>query len=449
MEENPQEPIPELTLEQINKALMSLLEDLYASGQELGKKTEDLQKAKKALEKSMASFHNIVERSVDGILIVDKDGIVLFVNSATELLFGHKAEKLVNELFGFPIVADKSMEIQIIRKGREIGTGEIRVVETEWEDESAYLVSIRDITERKQAEENQERLRQEITEDKAKTETMVESMADGVIMIDKDKIIPVINRAARRALHIDIRQGSEVDFKDISKSFGYDPTELLRNEEKTFIKNEVSIYDVPYQMQVSSVMESEGKVLGAVVSLRDVSEEKEVDRMKSEFISIVSHELRTPLTSIKNAVDIVLGKVAGTINENQEKFLSMANRNIDRLSGIISELLDVSKIESGTLKVDLRPLNLGVSLDMAIASLTSGAKEKSISIHKEMPSDLPQAYGDSDKLEQIFINLLHNAIKFTPKGGEIRVTADLISEFGPQSLPAVSLAGSEISWKFS
>ena len=355
MEENPQEPIPELTLEQINKVLMSLLEDLYASGQELGKKTEDLQKAKKALEKSMASFHNIVERSVDGILIVDKDGIVLFVNSATELLFGHKAEKLVNELFGFPIVADKSMEIQIIRKGREIGTGEIRVVETEWEDESAYLVSIRDITERKQAEENQERLRQEITEDKAKTETMVESMADGVIMIDKDKIIPVINRAARRALHIDIRQGSEVDFKDISKSFGYDPTELLRNEEKTFIKNEVSIYDVPYQMQVSSVMESEGKVLGAVVSLRDVSEEKEVDRMKSEFISIVSHELRTPLTSIKNAVDIVLGKVAGTINENQEKFLSMANRNIDRLSGIISELLDVSKIESGTLKI--MPLN--------------------------------------------------------------------------------------------
>ena len=190
--------------------------------------------------------------------------------------------------------------------------------------------------------------------------------------------------------------------------------------------------EFPVDMAVNTSGSDRNEVTKIICFMRDVSKEKEVDRMKSEFISMVSHELRTPITSIKNAVGIVLGKAAGTINENQRKFLSMANRNIDRLSGIINDLLDVSKIESGIIKIDLKPFNLRAPLDMAIASLTSGFKEKSIPIHKEIPYDLPHAYGDSDKLEQIFINLLDNAIKFTSEGGEICVTADLISEFGPQ-----------------
>ncbi len=150
---------------------------------------------------------------------------------------------------------------------------------------------------------------------------------------------------------------------------------------------------------------------------------RESDRMKSEFIAISSHELRTPLTSIRNAIDIVLGETTGLINENQRRFLSIADRNISRLSAIIENLLDISKIESRRLSIELKPLDLGVPLDMAIASLTSRTKEKRISIHKEIPSDLPQAYGDSDKLKQIFISLLDNAIKFTPEGGQVYVSA--------------------------
>ena len=158
---------------------------------------------------------------------------------------------------------------------------------------------------------------------------------------------------------------------------------------------------------------------------REQAEEalRESDRMKTEFISTASHELRTPLTSIKNAIAIVLNERAGPINENQNRFLSMANINVDRLSGLVNELLDLSKIESGGLKIELRPLDLSVHLDMAITSLRSRAREKSISIHKEIPSGLPMACGDSDKVEQIFINLLDNAIKFTPKGGEVHVSA--------------------------
>ncbi len=185
----------------------------------------------------------------------------------------------------------------------------------------------------------------------------------------------------------------------------------------------------PAQVLFTLTKDKDGKVVGFIEIVEDLTERKQVealresDRMKSEFISIVGHELRTPLTSMKNAVDIILTEKAGAINENQKRFLSMAHRNINRLSGIINELLDISKIESGTLKIDLKPLDLGVPLDMSIVSLKSTAREKSISIHKEIPSDLPQAYGDSDKLEQIFINLLGNALKFIPEGGHIYVSA--------------------------
>lgn len=114
---------------------------------------EDLQEARDELEISRASFHNIVERSEDGIIIVDNDGIVRFINPMIKTLFGLKGEELAGKLFDLPIVTGKSIEIDITRSGGEAGTGEMRVVETEWEEKKAKLVSIRDITERKRAEE--------------------------------------------------------------------------------------------------------------------------------------------------------------------------------------------------------------------------------------------------------------------------------------------------------
>lgn len=109
--------------------------------------------AEEALQASRASFQNIVEGSADGIIIVDYEGVVCFVNSAAESLFGHKAEELIGESFGFPIVAGNMAEIDIIRKDGQIGVGEIRVAETRWNGKEAFAAMIRDLTQRKRAEE--------------------------------------------------------------------------------------------------------------------------------------------------------------------------------------------------------------------------------------------------------------------------------------------------------
>jgi PAS domain S-box-containing protein/diguanylate cyclase (GGDEF)-like protein len=180
---------------------------------------------------------------------------------------------------------------------------------------------------------------------------------------------------------------------------------------------------MPVRVTISRYVDSVDDTASMICFLRNITKEKEIDRMKSEFISIVSHELRTPLTSIKNAVSIILGGKAGEITKNQERFLSMVNRNIDRLTDIINNLLDLSKLEAGKVELRFQEVDLNDPLDMVISSLTPQAEKKSITITKGIPVDLPKVYGDRDRIEQIFINLINNAIKFAPEGGHVHVSA--------------------------
>jgi two-component system sensor histidine kinase/response regulator len=150
---------------------------------------------------------------------------------------------------------------------------------------------------------------------------------------------------------------------------------------------------------------------------------RRVDHMKSEFVSIASHELRTPLATIKNAVQLVLKGKAGEVNETQGNFLSMAEKNIDRLIKILNNLLDLSRIEYGKIEMKSEELELKGIVEFILASLTPQANEKPLHLRMEVPEGLPLVYGDREKIEQVLMNLVGNAIKFTPEGGEISVSA--------------------------
>jgi signal transduction histidine kinase len=161
-----------------------------------------------------------------------------------------------------------------------------------------------------------------------------------------------------------------------------------------------------------------------IVDLEKANEElRKIDAMKSEFVSIASHELRTPLAAIKNAVQLMLSGKTGEINENQTKFLSMAQRNINRLTNILNDLLNLSRIESGKIELKFEKVDLKGVLELTASSLTPQADVKSIQIEVEVPDQLPTVHGDQDKIEQILTNLIGNSIKFTPEGGKILITA--------------------------
>jgi signal transduction histidine kinase len=150
---------------------------------------------------------------------------------------------------------------------------------------------------------------------------------------------------------------------------------------------------------------------------------KRIDEIKSEFVSVASHELRTPLAAIKNAVQLILNGKTGEINANQTKFLSMAERNISRLTNILNNLLDLSRIESGKIDIKFEELDIRVPIEFVVSSLKPQADGKSIQLRTEMSQELPSVYGDREKVEQILTNLLGNAVKFTPEGGEVIVSA--------------------------
>jgi signal transduction histidine kinase/GGDEF domain-containing protein len=169
---------------------------------------------------------------------------------------------------------------------------------------------------------------------------------------------------------------------------------------------------------------------------------RKIDAMKSEFVSIASHELRTPLAAIKNSVQLMLSGKTGEINENQAKFLSMAERNINRLTNILNDLLNLSRIESGKIELKFKDLELRQLIELTASSLRPQADGKSIQIEVEVPEQIPAVYGDPEKIEQILTNLIGNSIKFTPDGGKILITAKFLSperEGGPRHTVAVSV----------
>ena len=155
---------------------------------------------------------------------------------------------------------------------------------------------------------------------------------------------------------------------------------------------------------------------------------EKLEKLKSEFISIVSHELRTPLTPIDNSLEIVLSGQAGELTPEINNFISMAKRNIQRLSGIIEDLLDLSRIQTGKLDYRYKICDITPSLELLKNTFLQVAQEKNIKINLIIKEKLPEIYADSRRIEPILSNLVSNSLKFTSQGGMIEVEASVIDE---------------------
>ena len=380
-------------------------------------------RAEEALRASVEQFRNVITRNADAIVILNQKRVVLFVNPAAELLFGKKADELLGTVFGFPLSAGEVTQVEIFNKQGDAAVAQMRVVEIEWEGEMAYLASLRDIT--------------ELTETIKKMELLANlvenARLDMILVMQPEGQITESNALARTIFGYSKTEMTTQNIKDLLTCEADETWEKIIEsvERRSHWQGAMSAIrgaagTMPVHVSISRYADSVDDTANMICFLRDISKEKEIDRMKSEFISIVSHELRTPLTSIKNAVSIVLGGRAGEITKNQERFLSMIIRNIDRLAGIINDLLDLSKLEAGKMELRFQEVDLNEPLNAVISSLRSQAENKSITITKEIPVDLPKVYGDRDKIEQILINLINNAIKFTPEGGHVYVSAKLV-----------------------
>jgi len=149
----------------------------------------------------------------------------------------------------------------------------------------------------------------------------------------------------------------------------------------------------------------------------------ELDRLKSDFVSNVSHELRTPLTAIKGAVDLILREVTGPLNEKQTHYLTRVRSNTQHLAGLINDLLDLSKIESGKLELSSTRVSLGGLVHEVVETLRPVAAEKIVALDVTIPEPSILVWADRDKITQVLTNLIGNAIKFTPPHGRVTVSS--------------------------
>lgn len=192
-------------------------------------------------------------------------------------------------------------------------------------------------------------------------------------------------------------------------------------KEKPFTTDDATYFQTIVQ-QVSLPLKSAGLY-------REIIEKNEelekLERIKSEFISIVSHELRTPLTPIKNALTILSSGRCGILSENAVKFVDMAKRNVENLTNIINDILDINKIEAGKMDFNYKIMNIHSVIENVKTNFECVAKEHEIILTTKEQNELPDIYADSQRLGQVLTNLVSNAIKFTPKGKNITITSEL------------------------
>jgi PAS domain S-box-containing protein len=180
---------------------------------------------------------------------------------------------------------------------------------------------------------------------------------------------------------------------------------------------------VSYEVHLQSVGGQEEPMQAVVTVLRDLSREREVARLKSDFVSKASHELRTPLSSISAYIEMLVDGDAADEDARQD-FYKVISTETDRLRRLIDNLLNISRIEAGLMHIDREEVHIDGLIERAVSSMTHQAKEKDLDIHTQLAKVDLSVTGDSDMLYQVIVNLLSNAIKYTPQGGRITVAAD-------------------------
>jgi GAF domain-containing protein/sensor histidine kinase regulating citrate/malate metabolism len=263
---------------------------------------------------------------------------------------------------------------------------------------------------------------------------ILEAVADGVLVTDPNNEITFLNSSTERIMDLD---GGQINGQSLDNFAG-----LFGKASQTWMQTIHAWSEDPSSHQPGDTYAEQltletghvvlvhlapviwrNEFLGTVSIFRDITHEVEVDRLKSEFVATVSHELRTPMTSIKGYVDILLMGAAGALNENQLHFLDIVRTNTERLSVLVNDLLDISRIEAGRISLSLQSVDLRDMANDVIVDISRRSQEenKPMTFSLDTPAEVPLVTGDIERVRQILANLVDNAYHYTPENGTITI----------------------------
>ncbi|HEX5164429.1 MAG TPA: ATP-binding protein [Thermomicrobiales bacterium] len=261
-----------------------------------------------------------------------------------------------------------------------------------------------------------------------RTAAIVDSASEGIVVVDAAGVVTNINPAAARMFETTIDEALSMPAVDLGFFSEQEIGEIFEQPQDGSVRPVVRRRgDRVLSAAVATLQSNAGEPSsGLVWVLRDVTELAQIDEMKSEFISIVSHELRTPLTAIKGFTDLIIEGEVGEISEQQREFLEIVQSNSDRLVALINDMLDISRIESGRITLNLEGVDVPAAVEHAVVALRPLVEDKQLQIQTELVEDPATIIADRTRLQQILTNLISNACKYTLPGGWITVRSEAL-----------------------
>ncbi|MEW6481893.1 MAG: ATP-binding protein [bacterium] len=261
-----------------------------------------------------------------------------------------------------------------------------------------------------------------ISAQKKEIESMVHGMGEAVLVIDKEKKIFLVNPVAQRLLGV--KKDDILIQKEHASIIGVieraSEKDMPIMEEIEFIKKtDMGSTSKMLNIVASRIDDEEGNFFAVAAIIRDITEEKKIERLKNELIANVSHELRTPLTSITNSIYLL---EASLLSEKQTRFIEIIKKNTERLLRVINNLLDISRIESGMVSLRMDVVSIPNLIEDSITSIKGVLLSKKIELKIDIEDGFPEIYGDKEGITHILTNLLSNACKFTPPEGKITIS---------------------------
>jgi len=244
--------------------------------------------------------------------------------------------------------------------------------------------------------------------------------ADGRVVLANDAALRIVEMRSDRILACSVfdiippPQGSELRaaFRHLSRT---------RWDDNAFHERTFGIGRRTVKCATYPIFSADGGMSQAVLVLQDITHDTEIAQAKTDFTWMVAHELRTPLTSLKGSIGLILGNAAGEASERVRSLLSIAQASCDRLIRLLDDMLDVAQAEAGALRLRLRVVSLDGCLNEALESLRQQADEKEIKLILRAMGEVPAVVADPDRIEQVVVNLVSNAIKFSPAHSSVIV----------------------------
>lgn len=288
--------------------------------------------------------------------------------------------------------------------------------------------------EKKKVEEKVKKRTKELRQEKDKIETVLQSIGDGVFVIDRNFRIVMFNQVAAdvsgfatkevlgkkydKVLRFVLEKDEKVNDKFIREAMASGEIKKMSNHTILIRKDGMK---VPVADSAAPIKDRDGRVIGSVIVFRDVTKEREIDRAKSEFVSLASHQLRTPLSTVKWYVEMLLSEDLGRLDERQKKYLEKIYHNNQRMVTLVGTLLNVSRIELGTLAMEMKPTGLKKITDDLLDEFLPQIKDKHLKVEKKYDKSLPIIKSDPRFVRMIIQNLLSNAVKYNIEKGKVSV----------------------------